>query len=106
MSEPSIAVPVEEKEARRRVQPRHAPRYRVLLHNDHVTPMDFVIAMLRRHFHKTEQEAQRLMWEAHTRKLSLVAVLPLEQAEFRVAQVHALARPRKFPLTLTYEPEE
>jgi len=106
MSVPQIAAPAKENEAARREKPRRAPRYRVLLHNDHVTPMDFVVAMLLRHFHKTEHEAHRLTWEAHTRKVSLIAVLPLEQAEFRVAQVHAIARPRKFPLTLTYEPEE
>lgn len=106
MSEPSLAVPIERKATRRRGKPRRAPRYRVLLHNDDVTPMDFVVAMLLRYFHKTNQEAHELMWEAHTRKLSLIAVLPLEQAEFRVEQVHSLARPRKFPLKLTFEPED
>ena len=102
----AVAAPVKKKSVKTRNKPRHAPRYRVLLHNDDKTPMDFVMAVLLRYFHKTQEEAFQLMWEAHTRDVSLVAVLPLEQAEFRVDQVHSFARPRKFPLTLTYEPEE
>ena len=84
---------------------RLAPLYRVLIHNDDVTPMDFVVMVLLQVFKKDTGEACRIMLEAHTADTALVAVLPLEQAELRVDQAHSLARTAKFPLTLSYEPE-
>jgi ATP-dependent Clp protease adaptor protein ClpS len=85
---------------------RHAPLYRVLLHNDNVTTSDFVVHVLRSIFRKAEEEASQIMLRAHHMGLAHVATLPLEQAEFRVDQSHSLARARKFPLKLTYEREE
>jgi ATP-dependent Clp protease adaptor protein ClpS len=85
---------------------RHAPRYRVLIHNDDVTTMEFVVHVLRKIFQKNDEEAIQIMLRAHHSGLSLVDTLPLEQAEFRVDQSHSLARTQKFPLKLTYEPEE
>src|SRR5262245_13064518 len=85
---------------------RHAPRYRVLIHNDSVTTMDFVVHILRTIFQKSEEEALQIMLRAHHTGISHVATLPLEQAEFRVDQSHSMARARKFPLKFTYEPEE
>ncbi len=85
--------------------PRLAPRYRVLIHNDDVTPMDFVVDVLRGVFAKEEPEAVAIMLEAHHAGVALVAVLALEQAEWRIGQAHSLARTRKFPLTFSAEPE-
>jgi len=87
-------------------KPRHAPMYRVFIHNDDVTPMDFVVHILRANFQKPEEEAIQIMLKAHHSKVAHVATLPLEQAEFRVDQCHSLARARKFPLKFTYELEE
>lgn len=84
---------------------RLAPLYRVLIHNDDVTPMDFVVAVLQRFFRKSTQEALEIMLTAHYQGVALVAVLPLEEAEFRVDQAHSHARTQKFPLTFTIEPE-
>ena len=47
-----------------------------------------------------------LTQEAHDTGLALVAVLSFEQAEFRCEQVHSLARPHGFPLTVTMEPAD
>ena len=82
-----------------------APRYRVLIHNDDVTPMDFVVHVLMSIFKKELNDAMEIMLAAHNSSVALVVVLPLEEAELRVEQAHALARPRKFPLTFTYESE-
>lgn len=87
-------------------QTSHAPRYRVLLHNDELTPMEFVVEILRSVFRKPKVQAVQIMLTAHHRSIALVAVLPLEQAEFRVDQAHSLARCRKYPLRLTYEQDE
>ena len=99
-------VPATQREQKPEGKPRHAPRYRVLIHNDDVTPMDFVVHVLRSVFQKPEEEAVQIMLTAHKTGIAHVVTLPLEQAEFRVDQAHSLARPRKFPLKLTYEPEE
>ena len=85
---------------------RLAPLYRVLIHNDDVTPMDFVVFMLRDVFRKPAQEAAGIMLEAHETGVALVTVISLEEAEFRVEKAHAFARSFKFPLMFTYEPEE
>ncbi len=98
--------PAPTREQETKGKPRHAPRYRVFIHNDDVTPADFVVHVLRTHFQKPEPEAMQIMLKAHHSGIAHVATLPLEQAEFRVDQAHSLARARKFPLKLTYEPEE
>ena len=85
--------------------PRLAPRYRVLIHNDDITPMNFVVLILTRFFKKEDAEALEIMFEAHHKEVALVDVMGLEEAEFRVEQAHSLARTAKFPLTFTIEPE-
>ena len=82
-----------------------APLYRVLIHNDDVTPMDFVVDVLREIFALEEPRAIEVMLEAHRRGIALVVVEPLERAEFHVDQTRSLARGRKFPLTFSVEPE-
>jgi ATP-dependent Clp protease adaptor protein ClpS len=86
-------------------KPRLVPRYKVLIHNDDVTPMDFVVLVLMNVFRKSVQEAADIMITAHHSGIALVTVLPLEEAELRADQAHSLARTNKFPLTFTYEPE-
>ena len=88
------------------VEIRLAPLWRVLIHNDDRTPMDFVVDVLREIFARDEPEAVRIMLEAHHHGVALVVVEPRERAEFHLDQAHSLARGRKFPLTFTTEPEE
>ncbi len=84
---------------------RLSPMYRVLIHNDDVTPMDFVVKVLMEVFRLGLWKAGRVMLEAHRKGVALVVVEPLERAEFHVDQCRSLARPRGYPLALTYEPE-
>lgn len=83
-----------------------APRWKVILHDDPVTTFDFVLGLLRRVFAKSSGEAHRITREAHDTGSAVADVLPLEQAEFRREQAHALARAEGFPLTLTLEPAD
>jgi ATP-dependent Clp protease adaptor protein ClpS len=82
-----------------------APRYRVLIHNDDLTPMDFVVAILAGVFHLGAKDASRVMLEAHTSGVAHVVTLALEEAEVRVEKAHGLARAKRWPLTFSYEPE-
>ena len=51
------------------------PLYKVLLLNDDFTPMDFVVAVLKRFFYRDETKATRVMLQVHTELLMAVAVL-------------------------------
>ena len=82
-----------------------APLYRILIHNDEVTTMAFVVRVLLQVFKKSEREAVEIMLTAHQSGTALVAVMPLELAELRIDQAHSLARTAKYPLTFTCEPE-
>ncbi|NJC95776.1 MAG: ATP-dependent Clp protease adaptor ClpS, partial [Anaerolineae bacterium] len=41
------------------------PPYRVTIHNDHVTPMDFVMQILKTVFYLTNDRAADIMFTAH-----------------------------------------
>jgi ATP-dependent Clp protease adaptor protein ClpS len=98
---PGTAVPVAEPVSKT----RHAPRYKVFVHNDDVTPMQLVVHVLRGVFGLDAKRAMTVMLEAHETGVAFVVALSLEQAEFRVEQAHAIARAQRYPLTFTYEPE-
>ena len=87
------------------VTPRLTPMYKILIHNDDSTPMEFVVYVLMEVFKKNIQDAAEIMIVAHNTGIALVTVLPLEQAELRTQQAHSLARTQKYPLMFTYEPE-
>jgi len=81
-----------------------APLYKVLIHNDDVTPFDFVMGVLIQIFKLSPERAYAVTMEAHTGGVALVVVEPREHAEFHIDQAHSLARGRSCPLTLTMEP--
>jgi ATP-dependent Clp protease adaptor protein ClpS len=80
-------------------------RYRVLLHNDDFTTMEFVVEVLVRFFRKGATEATRIMLEVHHRGVGVAGVFTREVAETKIAQVTDAARESGFPLLLTMEPE-
>jgi ATP-dependent Clp protease adaptor protein ClpS len=80
-------------------------RFRVLLHNDDFTTMDFVVDVLVRFFHKSSTEATRIMLEVHVKGKGVAGIYPRDQAETKVAQVSAAAEEAGYPLLATMEPE-
>jgi ATP-dependent Clp protease adaptor protein ClpS len=80
------------------------PPYKVVLHNDDATPMDFVVDTLKRFFIPDHGAALVIMRAAHREGRALVAVMPLEHAEFKVQSAHDHARANGFPLTFSIEP--
>jgi ATP-dependent Clp protease adaptor protein ClpS len=81
------------------------PLFRVLLHNDDFTTMEFVIEVLRRVFGKPEAEAFRIMWAVHTQGVGCAGVYTYEIAEMKVEKVTQMARAQEFPLLCTVEEE-
>jgi len=82
------------------------PMYKVLLHNDNYTTMDFVVMILNKVFHKTEEQANAIMLEVHEKGKGLCGVYTHEIAQTKVEQVKTLAKQNKFPLMATYEIDE
>jgi ATP-dependent Clp protease adaptor protein ClpS len=81
------------------------PLYKVLLHNDDYTTMDFVVYILYTIFHKSESEAFTIMLKVHQEGLGVAGVYPFEVAETKVEKVIQLAREYEFPLLCTVEEE-
>lgn len=79
------------------------PLYRVILHNDHYTTMDFVVEVIVRVFHKPVLEATRIMLDVHRKGKGLVGKFPYDIAVTKRDQVTAMARARDFPLKCTIE---
>lgn len=79
--------------------------WRVFIHNDDVTPFDFVILVLRHVFKLSPELAEHITWEAHTRGVASVVTRPKHEALRLVAAAHAAARANGFPLTFTAEPK-
>lgn len=79
--------------------------WRVLLHNDNYTTMDFVVQVLIAVFHKPEAEAVRIMYDVHRKGTGIVGLYTHEVAESKVRRVLELAQQAEFPLLCTMEPE-
>lgn len=90
-------------EERRRV--RRPRRFKVILHNDDFTTMDFVVAVLRQFFGKSPAEAVHVMLQVHHKGQGVAGVYTRDVAETKVAEVTAAARAEGMPLLLTTEPE-
>src|SRR5512138_3827124 len=67
-------------------QPETEPPYRVYLHNDDVTPMDFVVHILMRIFLLPTVNAAQVTWSAHLNGKAYVQTLPLSEARRRIAR--------------------
>jgi len=77
--------------------------YRVILHNDDYTTMDFVVFILQSVFHRSFADAFRLMMDVHNQGRGVAGVFTHEIAEMKVAETMELARLNEFPLLCTME---
>ena len=81
------------------------PLYRVIIHNDDVTPMDFVVHILDIIFHIPNPAATHIMYTAHIHGTAYVQTLPKTEAEKRIEQAHAAGKIVGYPLHFSTEPE-
>lgn len=79
--------------------------YKVLLHNDDYTTMEFVVIVLESIFGKSPAEAYRIMMHVHTKGVGIAGVYPFEVAETKAGMVHEQAREAGHPLRCSIEPE-
>jgi ATP-dependent Clp protease adaptor protein ClpS len=81
------------------------PLYKVLLHNDDYTTMEFVVHVLQTIFHRSAVAAVRIMLAVHHQGVGVAGVYTYEIAETKVNQVAQLAKSHAFPLLCTMEEE-
>lgn len=79
--------------------------FRVLLHNDDYTTMEFVVQVLMEVFHKTLPEATRVMLAVHRSGRGVAGIYTREVAETKADLAVDRARAAGFPLLATTEPE-
>ena len=79
--------------------------YKVLLHNDDYTTMEFVVYVLQKHFGKTMAQAQGIMLKVHNEGVGICGVFTYEVAESKVAKVSQDAKESGHPLRCSVEPE-
>jgi ATP-dependent Clp protease adaptor protein ClpS len=77
--------------------------FRVILHNDHYTTMEFVVKVIVTVFHKPAAEATKIMLDVHKKGHGVVGVYTWDIATTKVSRVHELARQNEFPLRASCE---
>jgi ATP-dependent Clp protease adaptor protein ClpS len=78
--------------------------FKVLLHNDDYTTMEFVVWVLASVFNMPEEQAIQVMLNVHLQGIGVAGIYTFEVAEMKVEKTIALAREQEFPLLATMEP--
>ncbi len=103
MDPSAVELPERARESRSRAV--REPPYRVLVHNDDLTPMDFVIHVLSTVFLIPEINSTVIMYSAHLNGQAYVQTLPRLEAWRRIDRAHFAARLKGFPLSFSMEAE-
>lgn len=85
-------------------QTAEEPLYHVIIHNDDVTPMDFVVHVLTTIFMLAEPDAIHVMLVAHYTGAAYVQTLPKAEAQKRLGKAHFAAGLEGYPLHFSMEP--
>lgn len=93
----------EDVKEKSREQVKEPEMYRVVLHNDDYTTMEFVVEVLVRVFRKTVMDATKIMLAVHKHGRGHVGVYTYDIAATKVQQVRRMAREREYPLKCTVE---
>jgi ATP-dependent Clp protease adaptor protein ClpS len=79
------------------------PLYRVVMLNDDFTPMDFVVDILMRFFHQSEERATQMMLQIHHEGSTVCGIYPRDIAETKLQQVVTASRTSGHPLRCIME---
>jgi len=93
---------LDERQDEKLARPR---RFKVILHNDHYTTMEFVIFVLQEVFRKNYSEAEQIMLNVHKNGMGIAGVYIKGIAEKKADTVLKLAREHGHPLRCTVQPE-
>ena len=106
MSRLSLVLEVEDKVAENEAEPllQEPKKYKVLLLNDDYTPMEFVVEVLKRFFHHSEEFATQVMLQIHLEGRAVCGCYTRDIAETKVVMVNDYARANQHPLLCSMEP--
>ena len=79
--------------------------YKVLLHNDDFTTMEFVVFVLQYVFNRSDAEAFTIMLKVHNEGIGTAGIYPYEIANMKSEKAMNLAKAREYPLLCTVEEE-
>lgn len=85
---------------------KEPPKYNVIMHNDDVTTMDFVVFVLMRVFRKSEEVAETIMLKVHNEGSAIVGTYSKDIAQSKANYTMNIAKANNFPLQLTIEEEK
>ena len=88
---------------RQRTDLKEPQRYKVIIHNDDFTTMEFVVMILKQVFLKSEEEAQALMLRVHHSDKAVVGIYSYDIAVSKANKATQMAREQGYPLRLTVE---
>jgi ATP-dependent Clp protease adaptor protein ClpS len=88
------------------IKTKKPPKYKVLMHNDDYTSMEFVVHVLKRFFLKTQGEAESIMLKIHHEGLAVCGIFTHEVAESKTVKVNRYSRSKGHPLKCSVEPCE
>ncbi len=88
---------------RQKVEP--PKKYKVVLHNDDFTPMEFVIVILMDAFNFSFQKANGIMMQVHEQGKGIAGVYSKEIAVMKVKKCNKIAKTEGHPLLVTMEPQ-
>ena len=91
---------IKERTSNKLKEPQH---YKVIMHNDDFTTMEFVVEVLKDIFHKDEVTAQSIMLNVHKKGQAVVGKYPYDIAVTRVKKALARASEQGFPFRMTVE---
>lgn len=95
----------EDSNVKSRSRNKRPRKFKVLLHNDDYTTMEFVVHILTTHFHKNHAEATQVMLRVHHHGVGVAGIYGKDVAHTKIKQVMAEAKANGMPLKLTMEPE-
>lgn len=81
------------------------PLYKVILHNDDFTTMEFVVFVLSHVFLRSDAEAFAIMLKVHHEGIGIAGIYSFEVASMKAEKAMNLARASEFPLLCTVEEE-
>jgi len=79
--------------------------FKVLLHNDDFTTMEFVVFVLSYVFQRDEAESVAIMLKVHNQGVGVAGVYPYDIAYMKSNKTMNLAKSREYPLLCTLEEE-
>lgn len=97
-----IEIKIDEKIKQKIEEPK---LWKIIFLNDDYTPIDFVIELIMKIFHHSEETAKSLTMEIHNNGSAIVGIYIFEIAEIKAVEATGLARSKGFPLQIRMEEE-